>query len=209
MSDQYPPSNDPQQPYQPQGQPYPPQGQQPYPPQGGYPQYPQYPGQPGAGAPAAPQQPASIALAVKLMFAGAALTAVSFLFGLLSLGGLKDDIKESVRESDPAASQDVIDAAYAVSLAMVFVVGLVGVLLWCWMAWKNGQGRSWARVVATILGVLNVFFTLLSFTQPGANTVGILVNLVTVALAVYILVLLWKKESTAFYEGVTRSRQLY
>ncbi|WP_162599785.1 hypothetical protein [Nocardioides solisilvae] len=201
MSDQYPPSQDPQ-----QGQPYPPQGQ-PYAPQGQ--PYPQYQGQPGAGAPPAPPRPSSIANAVKLMYAGAALSALGVLVGLLTVGGLKDDIEESVRAEDPNASQDVIDAAFTFSLALVFVMGALGVALWLWMAWKNGQGRSWARVVATVLGGLNVVFTLLSLGQPGLSGLAVVVNLLSVVLAVVILVLLWKKESTAFYEGVTRSRQLY
>ncbi|WP_181309793.1 hypothetical protein [Nocardioides campestrisoli] len=177
-----------------------------------YPQYPSYPNDPqqpyGGGAPA-PVRPSSIDNAVKLMYVGAGLSLLSLVLGLITLGGLKDDITESMRDADPNVSQSTIDVAYTTSLAMIFVIGLLGVLLWVWMAWKNGQGRSWARVVATVLGVLNVLITLLSLGQPGSTAVSTIFNLLTVALAVVILVLLWKRESTQYYEAVTRSRMVY
>lgn len=175
-----------------------------------YPQYPQYPGGPeqGGALQAAPERPASISTAVKLMWAGAAVSLLSVLVSLPGLGGLKEEIEESVRETDPEASQATIDAAYAVGVGFVIVMGLVGVALWAWMAWKNGQGRSWARIVATVLGVLNVLFFLINLGQPGTTTLGIVFALVTVLIGVAVLVLLWKKESTAYYEAVSRSRQL-
>jgi hypothetical protein len=176
-----------------------------------YPQYPSYPTGPTeqGSAPAAVPQPSSIATAVKLMYAGAALSLVSLIIGLVSLGGLKDEIADSVRETDPQATQSVIDAAYAASLGFIFVMGLVGIVLWLWMAWKNGQGRSWARVTATVLGVLNALMMLLSLTQPGATAVSIGSGLLSLVLAVAILVFLWKSESSRYYEAVSRSRQLH
>ena len=88
-------------------------------------------------------------------------------------------------------------------LASTVVVGIIAVGLWVWMAWKNGQGRSWARIVATVFGALNVLFTLVGFTQPGTTTVTVIIGIVNMILAVVILVLLWKKESTEYYEAVS------
>lgn len=182
-----------------------------------YPQYPKYPGDespqgglPPSGQPAAaaPQQPPSIATAVKLMYAGAALTLVSVVISLLTLGTLKDTIEKSVRESDPNASQSTIDAAYTVGIVFAVAVGLIAVGLWLWMARKNGQGRSWARIVATVFGVLNVLFTLISFTQPSAMAVSLVLSVIVAILGVVVLVLLWKKESSQYYGAVTQSNRL-
>ncbi|KQX74055.1 hypothetical protein [Aeromicrobium sp. Root472D3] len=188
------------------GQPAYPGPQQPAAPYGSYPTGPG--GQPPQ-RPAAPPQPSSIALAVKLMLVGAALSLLSLVVGFIGLGSLKDDIARQMRESDPSVTQSTIDAAYAVGIASSIVGGSITVLLWLWMAWKNGQGRSWARVVATVLGVLNVVFTLFGLAIGGTQTVSVVLSIVNLVLGVFILVLLWKKQSSAFYDATAASRQLY
>lgn len=178
------------------------------------PEYPTFPGEGSAeGAPPsqpgpAPAQPSSISNAVKLMWVGAALSLLSVIVSLFTLGSLRETIEESVREADPNAPQSTIDAAYAVGVGFAVVVGLISVGLWLWMAWKNGQGRSWARIVATVLGALNVVFTLIGFTQPGMTAVTMILGVVSMILAVVILVLLWKKESSDYYTAVSQRQVL-
>jgi hypothetical protein len=188
-------------------------GQPPYPgEQQPAPSYQSYPTTPGGQAPqrqAAPAQPSSIALAVKLMYAGAVLSVLSLIYGLATLGSLKDDIAQQMRDSDPTVTQSTIDAAYSVGIASAIVGGAITVLLWLWMAWKNGQGRSWARVVATVLGVLNVVFTLFGFAVGTSKTVSVVLSLINVVLGVVILVLLWKKESSEFYAASEAARRGY
>lgn len=160
-------------------------------------------------APAAPQQPQSIALAVKLMLVGAGLSFLTLIYTLTTMGDLKDDIRAQLIEDDLTVSQSTIDAAYGVAIAFAVVFGLVGALLWVWMAWKNGQGRSWARIVATVFGAFNVIGLLFTVAGGNAEPLSIASSVVSVVLSVVILVLLWRKESTQFYEGVAASRRLY
>jgi hypothetical protein len=54
-----------------------------------------------------------------------------------------------------------------------------------------------------VFGALNLVFTLLGFTQPGMTTATVIIGIVNMILAVVILVLLWKKESTEYYEAVS------
>lgn len=191
-------------------------GQPPYPgpqqPPTGAP-YGAYPTGPAAGAPRqappAPEQPASIALAVKLMLVGAGLTVVGLLVSLFSLGDLKDTSREQILRSDPDATQSMIDATYTIVVISAIVGPLISVGLWAWMAWKNGQGRGWARTVATVFGALNVISAIYVIASQPTELVSVLITVVTLALAVVILVLLYKKESTAFYDGVAASRRLY
>lgn len=188
-------------------------GQPPYPgeqqPQASYGSYPTAPGGQSAQRQAPPAQPQSIALAVKLMYAGAALSILSLIYSITTLGGLKDDIREQLLKNDSSVSQSTVDAAYAVTVTLAVVFGLVGALLWVWMAWKNGQGRSWARVVATVLGVFNVIGLLFTVAGSEAETVSVISSVISVVLAVVILVLLWKKESSDFYTAAEASRRLY
>ena len=163
---------------------------------GGYPVHPGTAAE--SSAPQAPQPPA-IQLAVKLMWAGAAVSLVSLVVGLATLGSLKDQIRDQLLENDPSTSQSTIDAAYGVSIAFVVVFGALGVLLWLWMAWKNGAGRKWARIVATVFAALNVLSTLFTIVGGNTTTLSAVFTIINVVLAIVILVLLWRKESSDFY----------
>lgn len=184
----------------------PPEPQQPHQPYGAYPTAP-------AGgreqAPPAPPQPPSIAMAVKLMWVGAALSALSLVYSLSTMGGLKDDIAREMIKADPDVEQSFIDAMYGVAIGFAVVFGLLGALLWVWMAWKNGQGRGWARVVATVLGGLNLLGLLFTAGASSTDAVAAVSAIASVVLAGIILILLWRKESSQFYEATAASRRLY
>jgi tryptophan-rich sensory protein len=174
-----------------------------------YPSYPAEPVQAGSAShpsrPGGVAQPSSVRLAVRLMWAGAALTVLSLVVTLASLGAAKEDIEERLRRDDPSVSQSTIDAAFAIGVGSALIVSVIGVGTWLWMAWKNGQGRSWARVVATVLAGFNVLFAPLVFVQdtPSVSRVFSIVNVV---LAIVILVLIWRKDATEFYADRSRPR---
>jgi hypothetical protein len=171
-----------------------------------------YPTTPGGQPPqrqAPPAQPGSIALAVKLMYAGAVLSVLSLIYSFTTLGGLKDDIRDELMKKDASVSQSTVDSVYAVTIVVAVIFGLLGALLWVWMAWKNGQGRKWARVVATVLGAFNLLGLLFTASGSSAETVTVISSIISVVLAVVILVLLWKKESSAFYEAAEAARRPY
>ncbi|MET0931936.1 MAG: hypothetical protein ABWX74_20645, partial [Aeromicrobium sp.] len=116
-------------------------GQTPHPGQAPYPSaqqpaqygapYGGYPGQPGPPrqAPPAPPQPSSVALAVKLMWAGAVLSVVSLVYTLSRVDGLKDDIREQLVRNGTEATENAVDLAFAVGLVFAVVFGLVGAML--------------------------------------------------------------------------------
>lgn len=196
---------EPEQPFGAGQTPYPGAQQQP-------PAYGAYPTGPSGGsrqAPPAPAQPSSIAMAVKLMYAGAGVALLGLVYTIATLGGLKDDVREQILDGDPNATQATIDAAYGVLIGFAVVFGLIGALLWLWMAWKNGQGRGWARVVATVFGAFNLIGLLFSLAGGNAEPISLILSAVGAAIGVYVLVLLYKKESTSFYEGVAASRRMY
>jgi hypothetical protein len=163
---------------------------------------------PGGSAPqpAAPAgQPRSIALAVKLMYVGAALS----LLGILVTLFMRDTIREAVEKASADAStpmtQSQMDGAVAIAIGFSVVVGLIGVALWLWMAWANGRGRSWARIVATVLFVLSVLSSLGSLVQrpPALSLAATFISLV---LGAFTLVLLWRLESSRWYEAQSAPR---
>lgn len=177
------------------GQASPSYGQQPPP----YGQPPAFdPAAAGYGQPIPPPKP--ILNAVKLMFVGAALAALTTLLTLVFLD--RDAlINDAVEQAD--ISRGDAEAAVNAFVNGSIIIGVISIALWIWMAFMNRKGRLWARVTATVLGGLNIIFILFSFTQPSSG-LNIAFNLVSVALAATILYLLYRPESTEYYEAQSR-----
>jgi hypothetical protein len=160
---------------------------------GGMPVAPRYEAQPVA-APAV-ERPTTVARAVQLMYVGAALSLV----GVVIAWATKSQLHDQLAEASPSLSASDVDTAVTVALGFGTVVGLVAVGLWLWMADANGAGKSWARIVATVLGGLSVIFTLLGLTNATGTTIAL--QLVSLVLAVTILVLLWLPASSAYFQA--------
>lgn len=143
-------------------------------------------------------RPAPIALAVKLMYAGAALSAIGALLTLLQRSAIED----SILDADSSLTESELDSAVAVAMAFGVVIGLIGAGIWLWMASANGRGRRWARTVASVLGGLNVLFTLLGLAGMNSSTgLSNVMSMVSAVLAAVIIYLLWRPESTRFYDA--------
>lgn len=174
---------------------------------GGYAAAPGMPGGEQAPRPVV-DKPNSIVLAVKLMYAGAALSVLNLILGLITSGsdGTRDAIRDSLRDAGQDVSESAIDSAVMGARIFAVVLGILAVALWLLMAKTNGEGKKWARIVATVLGALSVVSTLVSFTQPATNALTMALNVISLLLAIAILVLLWKPESSRFYEAHSAPR---
>jgi hypothetical protein len=145
-----------------------------------------------------PPPPPPVQNAVKLMYAGAGISALGLILGVLTLGSLKS----AIEKASPTLTASQVNAAEAVGIAFVLIFGLLGVGLWVWMARMNGAGRSWARIVASVLFGLNTIGLFSDIARPN--------SIITVIFAVLgwlvglgAIVLLWRPESTAFYNAAS------
>ncbi len=171
------------------------------------PSYPEDARNDNLGAPSTVEQPPSMRTAVLLMRVGAAVSLLSLILSIATLGTLKDDIKTQLADSNTNYSASDLDAAYGVAVAFIVILGLVGVALWLWMAWANGRGRRWARIVATVLGVLNILLTIFSISTGQTTTLPLVLSVVNLIVAIAALWYLYRPESTQFY--AERSRAAY
>jgi hypothetical protein len=137
---------------------------------------------------------------MQLMLVGAVLTALGAIATLLQT----DAIRDSIRDADSSLTESELDAAVATAVAFTVVVSVIGVGLWLWMRQTNGQGKSWARVVATILGLLNIVFALMGVAGDGSTALSVTFSLISVVLAAVILYFLWRPESSRYYEAMSR-----
>jgi hypothetical protein len=142
-----------------------------------------------------PPAPSSVLTAVKLMYAGAALSAIGIVLELVSIGS----VKSAIKKANPKLTTTQIHSAEIVGVAIVVIIGLIGVGLWIWMAWANGRGKNWARIVASVLFGLSTIDVLLSVARPHA-TIGLLLTILVWLVGLGAILFLWRKDSSAYFQ---------
>ena len=152
------------------------------------------PQQPMVPAPSEPPQ--TVRRAVNLMYAGAALSVIEIIIGLFTVGSLRS----AIRSRYPNYSTSQIHTAEVAALTVAVVVGLLGVGLWIWMARANLGGRSWARIVATVLFAINTIDVLAAIVQPHSAISLILAVLVWLA-GLGAIWMLWQRDSSAYIQA--------
>jgi hypothetical protein len=149
---------------------------------------------PSSGQPAGqlrPAAPAPVLDAVKLMYGGAAATVVQLIIALAYIGNV-NAYHLTVLGHHLTTAQ--LSHLRPLVITLVIAVGLVLVALWLWMARAAGQGKSWARIMSTVL------FGLATLELTGIHGVAQLfwamLTWLTGLVAVW---LLWRPASTAFF----------
>jgi formate/nitrite transporter FocA (FNT family) len=137
--------------------------------------------------------PSSVLNAVKLMYLGAAISTVSFIVSLVTIGGTK----AAVRKAFPhyTAHQVNQEAKFIVILAVV--AGVLGIALWLWMARKTGQGKGWARILSSVLFVFSTLDMIGVFSGP--KTFTIIFPVLTWLVGLGAIVLLWQSSSSSYF----------
>ena len=99
-----------------------------------------------SAGPLRPPAPAPVLTAVKLMYAGAAISIVTMITEL----ALIPAIKAALHTANPTLTAPQVRTVN-VLLTVEIVLALAVVGLWLWMARANGHGRNWARILSTVL----------------------------------------------------------
>ena len=136
------------------------------------------------------------------MRVGAGLSVLCIRITLLTRDSLRSQVASALRKNGTTLTGQQIDTAVTVAVSIAVVVGLISVGLWLWMASANAEGRSWARIVATVLGALSVLSLVSSVAQGQMTTLNLIVSPISLVLAIAVLVLLWRKKSSAYLEAV-------
>jgi hypothetical protein len=148
---------------------------------------------PTGGAPGT--APASVKTAINLIWANVALSVVSFLITLFLLDSIVD---QALSDANLAAGTDadVIRSGAIVGAVIGLVIGVgITVLLVIFLR----KGANWARIVYTVIAALGIVTGLIGI--AGQPALLLVVSLVGLLLTIGAVVMLWKKESTAFFTG--------
>jgi len=133
-------------------------------------------------------------MAVRLMYTGAVVSALSLIVGLVTIGSLRD----SLHKAQPSLTPTQLHDLQTVVIAGSIFIGLISIGLWVWMALMSKAGKSWARIVATVLFGLDTLFLLLGVAQAGAAA-GTLVSILTWLIGLGAVVYLWRKDASAYF----------
>jgi hypothetical protein len=165
--------------------------------------YQPYPSSGQPTGPLRPPAPTSALTAVKLMYAGAAISTVELIIGLALI---IVDIKAAARGRFLGHS---LAAQKPLIITLWIAFSLVMIALWLWMARANGQGRNWARILSAVLFGLATLQLRGDFTQPASHagfgatvlyyggTALFVAAWLAGAAAVW---LLWRPASSAFFK---------
>jgi MFS family permease len=132
------------------------------------------------------------------MYAGAAITAVEFIIGLTTIGSLKS----AFRTADPSLTSSQINADVAAAIGIDAFFALLGIGLWLWMAFANRRGRSWARIVATVLFALDTLLLVLAVAQPHL-VFSLVIEILIWLAGLGAIILLWRSDSSDYYHAVS------
>jgi cytochrome bd-type quinol oxidase subunit 2 len=158
-----------------------------------------------------PNRPRSIQAAVALMCLSAGLTGLSVVYNLF----IYRKVFEYGAIPPNSGAPGLLNVASAVAGIGSVLGSAIVIALWLWMASATSMGRSSARTIATVyfaLGTLSLAVFLLEFRSDwhltsGQGqlstelTVGIVTSLVFWVLRLAIVVLLWRRESSAYFEA--------
>ena len=153
---------------------------------------------PSSGKPVEPERPPappSVLNAVKLMYAGAAVSTVSLVISLTDISGTK----AAIRKARPSLTATQVNQLNTFIISLAVVSGLLGIALWLWMARANNQGKNWARILSTVLFGLATLDLFGVFSQPK-TLLGVVFPLLTWLIGLGAVLLLWRPDSTAFFK---------
>ncbi len=155
--------------------------------------------------------PAAVQNAVKLMYAGAAVSTVSLVISLTDISSFEKSINEQGRTAllnhakathTKLTEAQIHQQLHQLDITLIggsILSGVLGVALWLWMARVSTQGKNWARIVSTILFALATI-NLLSFILQPHTVLSLVFPVLTWLVGAGAIYLLWQRESTEFFK---------
>ncbi|WP_431840562.1 hypothetical protein [Gordonia hongkongensis] len=157
--------------------------------------------------------PHTLWLAVGFMCTGASLQLIGMFYALSLVESINEEVRarQYVRlgpqpaRSDFDAIDNAVETGTSIGAGLIVSFCLAAAGLWLFMAYANARGFGWARVIATIIGVVGLVFGLMSLTADDRPVAEVL-NVLLVAVELAVLLLLWLPGSNAYYRRVSATK---
>jgi hypothetical protein len=141
-----------------------------------------------------PPIPRSVQTAVKLMYAGAALSVIELVVSLVTVASLK----RAILNKYPHYTSTQLHSAEVAIVAGVVIEAVIAIGLWLWMARANQAGRNYARITGTVFFAIYTLFLLLSLRRPSAG-IGLVFALLVWLAGLGAVIMLWRRDSGPYF----------
>ncbi len=138
--------------------------------------------------------PRTVVVAAGLLVVLAAIEVVNLVVAVLSRDAVRSDF-EALSDLSPGQVDSAVTTTLRLAIGVPAVL-LVGYLL---LVRQLRLGRTWARILAVVLTALQAFGSIVLLSQTGASAPVKLLALVTVAVDLTVIALLFRPESKEFF----------
>jgi uncharacterized membrane protein SirB2 len=157
--------------------------------------YQPFPGSNQMPATTRPPVPQSVTRAAQAMYVGAVASLVGIVIDFLT----RHSLRTALQKNDHKLTTSQLNNLYHVEIGVFIIVGLLAAGLWVWMAQSNKAGKSWARIVATVLFGIDTLSLIAGAVAPGGAGTRIY-GIVVWVIGLVAIIFLWRRESTAFFK---------
>ena len=144
-----------------------------------------------------PPIPQSITRAVQLMYAGAAASLIGIIIALTTLSS----IKSQIISRNPSLTTTQVNNAEHVAIGILIASGLIGAALWLWMAQSSKAGKNWARIVSTVLFVIQTINVLAGASAVASGGASRIYSIVIWLIGLGAIIFLWQRSSTEYFKA--------
>jgi hypothetical protein len=142
------------------------------------------------------RSPRTVLNAVRLMYAGAVAELAVLIIVILTANG----VRTAALHRYPHYSAQVLQLVNVNLIADLVAIPLA-IALWLWMAWANGKGNDWARLVAVSLFAFDTLTIIIHLAQGGAELApaAMIASGVVWAIGLAAITLIFWKQSWPYY----------
>jgi hypothetical protein len=144
-----------------------------------------------------PPVPQSITRAVQLMYAGAVASLIGIVIALTTLSS----IKSQIISKNPSLTTTQVNNAEHVAIGILIASGLIGAALWVWMAQSSKAGKSWARIVSTVLFAIQTINVLAGASAISSGGASRIYAIVIWLIGLGAIIFLWQRSSTEYFKA--------
>jgi hypothetical protein len=153
--------------------------------------------------PGVPRSAPTVRTAVRLMYAGAAVSTANLILFMAVIGDIR--AYHAVLGHRLTAAQ--VGDVNTLFITLFIVWSLVPIAVWLWMARANGQGRNWAPIVSTVLFCVATLDLTGAFGWPPGIQLSLVpavfgptIPVLTWLAGLAAVLLLWRPASGAFFK---------
>ena len=162
--------------------------------------YQPYPGGAEPREPAPASAPPSVLRAVKVMYAGVAVSLIGIVIDMTTLSATR----AAIIKHSPTLTTAQVNSAEHVEIGLFIASGLIGAALWLWMAQSCRAGKGWARIVSTVLFAIDTLAVLITNAGTAGGGLTRAYGLVVWVVGLIAIILLWQRASSGYFRSARR-----